>query len=108
VECASALARLAREGPRTRGEVVQARRVLATLAASWTEVLASETVRDHARRLLLRHPLRAADALQLGAALTWAGGAPKGHAVATFDARLAEAAYKEGFAPAWPPAEGSE
>lgn len=102
VECASALSRLQREDGAKRGHAAAARRVLGALAASWSEVQASEVVRDHACRLLIRHPLRAADALQLGAALTWAGGAPKGHAFATFDARLAAAATGEGFTLAWP------
>jgi predicted nucleic acid-binding protein len=44
------------------------------------------------------HPLRAADALQLAAALVWMGGAPNGAELVTRDTRLAHAARKEGFA----------
>ena len=46
-----------------------ARRNLAALADCWVEVLASEAVRKRAERLVSVHPLRAADALQLAAAL---------------------------------------
>lgn len=50
-------------------------------------------------------PHRAADGLQLAAALTWARGRPPGHAFVSLDARLAEAARREGFdpviAPTW-------
>ena len=56
-----------------------------------------ERVKASARRLLRLHPLRAADALQLGAALAWADGAPEGLIVHTFDRRLAAAAEREGF-----------
>jgi hypothetical protein len=45
----------------------------------------------------LRHPLRAADALQLGAALRWAENNPRGHRFHTLDSRLTDAARREGF-----------
>lgn len=44
-------------------------------AASYT-VVDVDAVQATARRLLRVHVLRAADALQLGAALIWAGGQP--------------------------------
>jgi len=78
VECWSAFARLRREGLfDTRGEE-QARAILARLATAWTEVLPSQVVRDHTARTLQLHPLRAADALQLAAALVWVQGQPMG------------------------------
>jgi predicted nucleic acid-binding protein len=97
VECLAAIARQERDGRCTRSEAERLRDAVSTLSASWTEVLAGEQVREHAGRLVLRHPLRAADALQLAAALTWAQGRPRRHAIATLDARLAEAARGEGF-----------
>ena len=66
-------------------------------AETATAAAPSAKVREHARRLLLRHPLRAADALQLAAALTWALDRPREHALCTLDTRLAEAAKGEGF-----------
>jgi predicted nucleic acid-binding protein len=99
VECCSAIARRVREGmPGAHAEMTRA--VLAEIRTSWTEILATDEVRDHANRLLGRHPLRGADALQLGAALTWANARPSGHRFATLDDRLREAAMKEGFRPA--------
>jgi predicted nucleic acid-binding protein len=98
VECASALSRLEREGRLLVADVDAAWQVLTALRRSWNEVLASEELRDWAERLVRRHPLRAADALQLGAALVWARGRPTGHAFASLDERLQAAARREGFA----------
>ncbi len=97
VECASALARVGRDGIISDGQVDSARDLLQTLAASWTEVLPTDGVREHAGRLLLRHPLGAGDALQIGAAMVWADDRPSGHPFCTGDERLAEAARLEGF-----------
>ena len=73
VECRSAVARLRRETILTTSQEDQAIRLLAVLAEAWTEVLPGEAMRNMAGRLLLSHPLHAADALQLAAALTWTG-----------------------------------
>jgi predicted nucleic acid-binding protein len=97
IECLSAIARREREGVITPDGADDARKVIAALGESWAEMLASEEVRQHAIRLLLRHPLRAADALQLAAAITWARAAPSDHGVATLDDRLRTAARAEGF-----------
>lgn len=97
VECLSAVARRESDGTLTPAAADDARRGIRRLSRGWNEVLASERVRDYAGRLLMTHPLRAADALQLAAALTWAQGRPRGHTLCTFDARLAEAARREGF-----------
>lgn len=56
-----------------------------------------ERVRERARRLLESHPLRAADALQLAAALIASEEEPKDLPFVTLDRRLALAAEKEGF-----------
>lgn len=53
--------------------------------------------KKRAERLLRIHPLKAADALQLAAALIITDEYPQGHAFYTFDSRLALAARKEGF-----------
>jgi hypothetical protein len=47
--------------------------------------------------LLSLLPLRAADSLQLAAAIVWADKKPKGHHFVCCDNRLREAAKKEGF-----------
>jgi hypothetical protein len=73
-----------------------ASRVLDRLRASWLEIEPSEALRQGAMRLLRVHPLRAADTLQLAAALVWAGIAA-GRGFVTLDQRLADAARAEGF-----------
>ena len=56
-----------------------------------------EPVKSRVTRLLRLHPLRAFDALQLGAALHWAEGHPQGRTLHTLDSLLALAAQREGF-----------
>lgn len=97
IECASALARLDREGLLDDTAVMQAFDRLKQLAAAWHAVDASDAVRETAVRLLRVHPLRAADALQLAAAFVAAERRPASLEVITLDARLAAAARKEGF-----------
>ncbi len=97
VECLSAIARREADGTLASADADAARRGIDRLGNSWNEVLASDQVRERAGRLLRTHPLRAADALQLAAALTWARGRPRTHLFCTLDARLADAARKEGF-----------
>lgn len=97
VECHSAFARLRRDGFLKHKEEDQVRNLLAILSEAWTEIEPSEDIRDIASRLLLLHPLRAADSLQLAAALVCAGKTPKGHYFACLDRRLRDAARKEGF-----------
>ena len=96
-ECVSALARRRRDGQLAAQAEQRARRVLSVLAAEWSELLPSEPLRRRAERLLGVHALRAADALQLAAALLWARGDTATHAVVSFDERLREAARREGF-----------
>ncbi|MEX2492218.1 MAG: hypothetical protein WD425_10700 [Nitrospirales bacterium] len=72
IEGYSALARLRREQILTGEEEMQSRQWFLRLSSQWTEVRPSNLVRDQASRVLLLHPLRAADALQLAAALVWA------------------------------------
>lgn len=98
VECISALMRQAREGGLSVAGEKQAREVLETLAETWIEVQPSETLRTTAERLLAVHPVRAADSFQLAAALQWCQRQPKGMSLVSFDTRLRDAAYREGFA----------
>jgi predicted nucleic acid-binding protein len=97
VEFVSAVARRLREDATARATVRDARRVLAALAKEWTEVAPTEALRKRAERLLTVHAIRAADALQLAAALVWARDDPAGHAFVCLDDRLGEAASREGF-----------
>jgi uncharacterized protein len=97
-ECASALARLDREGLLDTQSLRAAHRRLNQLAANWEEVDPHDEVRETAARFVRVHPLRAADALQLAAAFAAAGRRPSSLEIVTCDNRLAAAAQKEGFA----------
>lgn len=97
VECASAIARLERDGALDASAVTAAFDRLKQLAGAWHEVDPSDTVREAAVRFLRVHPLRAADALQLAAAFIAAERRPSSLEMVTLDDRLAGAARKEGF-----------
>jgi hypothetical protein len=97
VECASAVARLERDGALDEPAATLAFDRLKRLAASWHQVEPSDPIRETAVRLLRVHPLRAADALQLAAAIVAADRRPSSIELVTFDERLAVAARKEGF-----------
>jgi hypothetical protein len=60
-------------------------------------VTAVEVVRRHAERVVDTHAIRAADALQIGAALVVAGEDPAALEFVTFDQPQAAAAEREGF-----------
>ena len=98
VECDSAVMRLVREGRLDRHEQSMAERRLTELRQGWEEVMPSENVRRAAERLLRLHVLRAADALQLAAALIASGQETARLEIVSLDARLIEAARREGFA----------
>lgn len=63
--------------------------------AAWLEILPDDALRRRSGQLLRIHPLRAADALQLAAALAWARDARADFV--TLDERLAQAARLEGL-----------
>ena len=96
-EVASALARKRRAGALSEARFGDAKRRLASLEEAWSEVAAWDAVVARARRLLEVHPLTAADALHLGAALVLVQERTNGVGFATFDLRLADAARREGF-----------
>jgi predicted nucleic acid-binding protein len=97
VECASALARREREGRLRGAPMSEALERLASLQSAWREVEPVDRVRRAAMRLLRVHPLRAADALHLGAALVAAEDNPRTLPFVTLDEELSLAAEREGF-----------
>jgi predicted nucleic acid-binding protein len=97
VECVSAIARRERQGGLAAQDVVTATRRLADVGASWQEIQPAVRLRQTAERLLRTQTLRAADALQLAAAIIAADDDPHSLAFVTFDDRLARAAEREGF-----------
>lgn len=97
IECLSAFARREREGKMSRIDVVHAESGLRNILEGALEIIPNMEVRRHARRLLMIHPLRAADALQLAAALVMAGDEPQELAMITLDQNLALCAQREGL-----------
>lgn len=97
VEILSALCRKLREGTLERDNFRHFRDSLNLLGGDWSEITGVEQVRTRALRVLEVHPLRAADALQLSAALVATADRPSGFPFVTCDHLLAEAADKEGF-----------
>jgi uncharacterized protein len=97
VEVVSALQRLLRDKVLEEAVAHRAETRLEEMIGTCHTVIDVESVKVIATRLLRIHPLRAFDALQLGAALHWAEGHPQGRIVHTFDSRLAQAARREGF-----------
>jgi predicted nucleic acid-binding protein len=96
VEATSALARRSRREISAE-EAATARKTLQKLAESWEEVASLDAVRARAIRLLGTHSLRAADALQLAAALVFCDERTETLPFVCLDDRLADAARKERF-----------
>lgn len=97
VEITSALARREREGSLSPADFSASRVVTKELASGWHQVVPSDMVRRTAERLLRLHPLRAADSLQLAAALVAAGHDPTTLEMVCLDEWLTAAARREGF-----------
>jgi predicted nucleic acid-binding protein len=97
VEIASALARLVRTKEISTSECAKARQVAVALADEWSVIQPSNALREQAAQLVDRYDLKAADALQLAAALDWCEDAPHGEVFLAADQRLREAAVLSGF-----------
>ncbi len=97
VECVSALARLERDASIDAPAMGEALARLDALALAWHEIQPAARTRQVAVRLLRTHNLRAADALQLAAAIAAAEDSPGSLPLVTLDVRLATAAEREGF-----------
>ena len=97
VECTSAIARRERDEHLDSETAALALDRLRILVPSWMEVQPSERVRSIAQRALRVHALRAADALQLAAAIVAAGDDRASLELVCLDQRLTLAARREGF-----------
>lgn len=97
LECHSALHRRNREHPLPAAVTTTAIERIRTVVEHADTVSPSDELRRRAARLLAVHPLRAADALQLAAALLWCEEQPHSEGFVSLDVRLREAALKEGF-----------
>lgn len=97
IECVSALARLERDGYLDPSLITESLKRLQELRLCWQEVQPTEAVKEAARRLLRVHNLRAADALQLAAAMIVSENRPSALEFVCLDERLILAAQREGF-----------
>jgi hypothetical protein len=97
IECVSAIARRERSAELTEAEAREGIARLEQLVRAWTEIEPGEIVRRTAKRLLSVHDLRAADAIQLAAALVASENRAETLELVTIDERLADAARREGF-----------
>lgn len=97
VELVSAVSRRERDGSLTLAAVALAIERTRALERAWHQVPPTDTLRGRAQRLLRVHPLRAADSLQLAAALSIAGDDPASLSFMSLDQRLADAARREGL-----------
>jgi predicted nucleic acid-binding protein len=97
VECVSALTRRLRMQQISQAAYATSMVRLDDARHNWLEVPPSEKLRIDSERLLTAHPLSAADALQLAAALHADGGNPAPPTFVCLDDRLRQAARSEGF-----------
>ena len=97
VELLSAIARRRRGDLKANRVLRTARMNLLEAWTEWMEVIDMPAARRQAERLVETHPLRAADALQLAAALVACEGVASSLTFVTLDRNQAEAAEREGF-----------
>jgi predicted nucleic acid-binding protein len=97
VEIASALRRLVRMKQLTPDDWTVSRSLALELAKSWRVIHPSNSLRAGAVQLVDRYDLKAADALQLAAALEWCEKIPQGGVFLSADQKLREAAVLCGF-----------
>lgn len=97
LECHSAIHRRHREQPLAPAVMAGAIERIRTVVEHADTVSPSDELRRRAARLLAVHPLRAADALQLAAALLWCEEQPHAEGFVSLDVKLRDAALKEGF-----------
>lgn len=97
VECVSALARLHREGELEADALSAAMLRLRGALPMWTEVAPIPDVREQSIRVVRVHGLRAADALQLAAAIVASDYEPGTLEFVSLDTRQRIAAEHEGF-----------
>jgi predicted nucleic acid-binding protein len=97
VEVHSALERLRREESLSQEQLIEVRLEFRPFWDGCHLVEVADAVKTRALRLLEVHALRAADAMQLGAALAGAYDRPLGWGFVCLDRRLGEVARREGF-----------
>jgi uncharacterized protein len=97
VEISSALSRLERENKISLLHRQKAEKRLETLEKIWKEIQPIARIKELARTFPALHALKAADSLQIAAALVWCKEKPKNKDFVSGDDRLLKAAQKVGF-----------
>lgn len=97
VELDSAIARLFREKELDDIELKKAKKRLKDLELNWRIIEHDGRIIELARTFPYRYSLKAADSLQLAAALVWCKEFPKGKDFVSADVRLSGAAQSLGF-----------
>jgi predicted nucleic acid-binding protein len=97
VEIRSGLTRLKRIGSIPPAQFSSGKQLAEKLVQTWFAVHESARIAPDACAILETYPLRAADALQLAAALEACDHKPKGYVFVTADQQLADAARGTGF-----------
>jgi predicted nucleic acid-binding protein len=97
VEVYSAISRLYRDGAIDAGERDGAIARLSILNGNWKEILPEDSLRALATKILDMYALKAADSLQLAAALTWCQERPAHRSFICADKKLSHAAKGTGF-----------
>ena len=97
IECSAAISRLEREDKLTETGRENARVNLDELAAEWREFSPTNELRLLVMLVSKAHPLKAADCLQLTAALRWCEGNTEGASFVCLDNWLRRAAEDEGL-----------
>jgi predicted nucleic acid-binding protein len=97
IECVSALSRKRHHGVLAEDQFEQSIDLLIYLLERWAEIQPVHDLRVEAEYLLASYALRAADALQLAAALKWCKYEPAGIGFVCLDDKLREAAERQGF-----------
>jgi predicted nucleic acid-binding protein len=97
VECASAIARRERDGALRAVTATAVLKRLWRFQLGWEEVQPTTQVRTLSVRLLRAHSLRAADSMQLAAAIVASENNPATLEFVCLDKRLSAAAEREGF-----------
>jgi uncharacterized protein len=97
VEICSALARMERDGSIILQKRLNAERRLEILEKVWTEIQPNSRVKELARTFPAKYKMKAADSLQLAAALVWCKELPNGKDFVSGDGHLIKVAETVGF-----------
>ena len=97
VEICSALARLERENKILPQQRIKAEKRLEILEKVWTEIQPESRIKELARTFPAKYKMKAADSLQLAAALAWCKEQPKGKDFVSGDEKLIKVAESVGF-----------